>query len=210
MAGLYTEVTRLLDGEDVTVSDMSTESLGRLMVVAQKRIYRDVRCRFNEKDFSSVTVTSNLATIPTDFKALSIAHFGAQALVPVPEEVIRDYQSGSTGTEKYIAQAGGSFTFWPSIANATTLQGRYYFAWPDLSDSGTNIADNDLFQEADDLFIYAALVECAPFFGEMQKMPIWERKYASIVSELNQESQRTTYSAGRLQRRPSARICERR
>lgn len=210
LASLYTEITRLLDGEDVTVSELSTDSLSRLLVVAQKRIYRDVRCRFNEKDFDTVTVTSNLAPLPSDYKSLSIAHFGSQSLIPVPEEVIRDYQSGTAGTEKYIAHAGANFTFWPAVADATELQGRYYFAWPDLSDSGTNIADNLLFQEADDLFIYAALVECAPFFGEMQKMPVWEQKYASIVGDLNRESRRVTYSGGRLQRRPSARICERR
>lgn len=205
IAKLYVEVTRLLDGEDVTLSDVSAPTLERLLVVAQKRIYRDVHSRFNETDFDSVEVTDNLAPLPDNFKELSIVHFGKLALTPVDEAVIRDYwANNATGFEKYVARAGNNLTFWPAIADGTELQGRYYFAWPDLADD--NIADNLLFQEADDLFIYACLVESAPFFGESEKMPTWQSKYLSIATDLNKQTHRAAYS-GRLQVRPSARLC---
>lgn len=200
MAELYVEIQRLMDGEDVEIADVSVESLERLVIVAQQRIYRDVRSRFNEKAFASVSVTSNLATLPADFKDLSIAHFGRRSLIPVDEAVIRDY-SGSTGggVEKYVARAGNSLTFWPEIADGTLLQGRYYFAWPNLANS--NIASNLLFQEADDLFIYASLAESAVFFGEREKLPVWQSKYLSIANDLNRQSHRAAYS-GRLMVRP--------
>jgi hypothetical protein len=207
LAGLYTEVTRLLDGEDVTVSELSTDSLTRLVINAQKRIYREVRSRFNEKAFSGVTVTSNLAALPADFRNAAIVHFGERALVPVDEHMIRDYQPGAAGTEKYFARAGSNLTFWPAIGDGTEVQGRYWFAYPDLADA--NIADNLLFQEADDLFIYGSLVESAPFFGELQKFPLWQAKYNSIVADLNAESKRSVSSAGRLQIRQSANPCGR-
>lgn len=205
LAGLYTEVTRLLDGEDVTVSELSTDSLTRMVLTAQRRIYREVRCRFNEKDFDSVEVTNNLAPLPADFRNLSILHLGRHTLTPVDERVIRDYSAGAAGTEKYVARAGSNLTFWPAISDGTELQGRYWFAYPDLADD--NIADNLLFQEADDLFIYGALVESAPFFGELQKFPLWQAKYNSIVSDLNAESKRSVASAGRLRVRQSASVC---
>lgn len=207
LASLYTEITRLMDGEDVDISDVSVETMSRLVVVAQKRIYRDVRCRFNEKAFSGVTVSGNLATFPSDFKAISIIHFGRAALVPVPEAVLRDYAFNSSGNQRYVARAGSSMTFWPQVSDGTAVQGRYYFAWPDLANG--NFDDNLLFQESDDLFIYAALVESGPFFGENEKMPIWQGKYLSIATELNKEGHRTTYQAGRLMQRPSIRICGR-
>lgn len=204
MAKFYVEVTRLLDGEDVTVSDVSVATLSRLAVVAQKRIYRDVHSRFNEKAFSSTTVTGNLAPLPADFKELSIVHVGRQALIPVDEAVIHDYWASSGTVEKYVARAGSNLTFWPALADGTQIQGRYFFAWPDIDD--TNLASNLLFQEADDLFIYATLVEAAPFFGEGEKMVIWQEKYLSIATELNRQTHRTAY-AKRIQVRPSVGIC---
>lgn len=206
LAKLYVEITRLLDGEDVTISDVSVPTLERLLVVAQQRIYRDVHSRFNEKDFSSVSVTNNLAPIPSDYKELSEAHFGKKTLIPVSKEVIRDYWAMTGGDAKYVARVGNNLTFWPPVADGTTLQGSYYFAYPDLSDAVGNFTSNLLFQEADDLFIYGALVESASFFGETEKMTTWQSKYLSIAGQLNEKSHRAAYSA-RLQVRPSASLC---
>jgi hypothetical protein len=206
IADLYTEIVRLLDGDDPDITDLSTDTLARLLTVAQKRIYREVRSRWNEKEFTSLFVTGNLATLPSDFESHSICHFGKQALIPVDEDVIRDYWSQHGGQEKYFAVAGSSFTFWPPIDDGTELQGRYYARLPDLTDD--NLTLNDLFQNADDLFVYAALVESAPFFGQAAQMQTWESKYESIVEALNLHNHRSAYSAGRLRRRPSAAICQ--
>lgn len=205
LAELFEEITRLMDGEDTDISEVSVETLERMVILGQQRIYREVRSRFNEKAFSSLTVTGNLAAIPSDFKELAIMHFGKQALIPVDEEVIQDYWASTASKEKYVARAGTNFTFWPSIANGTTVQGRYWFAYANLADA--NMATNLLFQDSDDLFIYAALVESAPFFGEDARMPTWQGKYGSIVVDLNRQSHRSIYSAGRLQVRPSASLC---
>lgn len=205
LSGLYTEITRLIDGEDPETSDLSVETLTRLTIVAQQRLYRDVRSRWNEKSFTGVTVASNLAALPSDFESPSIVHFGGKALVPVSEQVIHDYQAGAAGTEKYFAVAGSSFTFWPAIADGTALQGRYFARLPRLTD--TNISTNELFQNADDVFIYAALAESEPFLGKAEKLPQWEAKYAQIVERLNFRTDRAAYSAGRLRIRPSVAIC---
>ena len=205
LAAFYVAVTRLLDGEDVTISDVSVPTLEEIFPVAQKRIYRDVRSRFNEKAFSALTTTSNLASLPADFKDLSIVHLGKQALVPVDEAVIRDYWNQSpTGFDKYVARAGNSLTFWPPVADGTTVSGRYFFAYDNLTDA--NMAANLLFQEADDLFLYACLVEAAPFFDAGDRMETWQQKYLSIATDLNKLTHRATY-AKRLQVRSSASLC---
>lgn len=203
ISALYVAITRLLDGEDVTVSDMSTDSLDQLLTVAQQRIYREVRSRWNEVDFAGATVvTNNLAPLPADFENASIVHFGRQALIPVSETVIRDYWanmgSAVSGT-LYFARAGNSLTFFPAQADTTAVQGRYFSRLPLLTDA--NMAANLLYQNADDLFIYACLVESADFFGESTKMAAWESKYESIVAALNVSSHRVAYGAGRLQQR---------
>ena len=204
LASLYVAVTRLLDGDDVSVSDISNASLDQLLTVAQQRIYREVRSRWNEVDFAgAVVVASNLAPLPADYEAASIVHFGRQALIPVSETVIRDYwaDNGASagGTDLYFARAGNSLTFYPAESDGAVLQGRYYARLPFLTDA--NMAANQLYQNADDLFIYACLVESADFFGESAKMQTWESKYESIKESLNISSHRAAYSAGRLQQR---------
>jgi hypothetical protein len=203
LAALYVAITRLLDGDDVTVSDISNASLDQLLTVAQQRIYREVHSRWNESTFTGVTVTGNLAPLPDDYEAASIVHFGRQALIPVSETVIRDYWAdngaSANGTDLYFARAGNSLTFYPAQADAAVVQGRYYARLAYLTDA--NMASNLLYQNADDLFIYACLVESAIFFGESQNMPTWESKYEAIKDSLNISSQRAAYSAGRLQQR---------
>lgn len=205
MASLFVEITRLLDGEDPTLTDISFATLDRLVNVAQRRIYGDVRSRWNEKAFTTTAVTGNLAPLPDDFEVASIVHLGRRSLIPVDENVIRDYSGSTGGTERYFAHAGNNFTFWPPIADGTLLQGRYYARLADLTDA--NIATNALFQNADDLFVYASLVESAPFFGASSNMALWEAKYDSIVNRVNKHNHRAAYSAGRLRIRPSASIC---
>lgn len=204
LAALYVAITRLLDGEDVTISDLSTDSLDQLLTVAQQRIYREVRSRWNEVDFAGATlVTNNLATMPADFENASIVHFGRQALIPVSETVIRDYWAdngaSANGTDLYFARAGNALTFYPAQADASVVQGRYFARLPYLTDA--TMAANLLYQNADDLFIYACLVESADFFGESPKMAQWESKYGSIVEALNVSSSRAAYAVGRLQQR---------
>lgn len=201
IAALYVAITRLLDGEDPTPSDLSTASLDQLLTTAQQRIYREVRSRWNEVDFGGVTiVTGNLAALPADFEDASIVHFGRQTLIPVSEEVIRDYWADSSSSGGvYFARAGNALTFYPAASDATVVQGRYFARLPLLTD--TTMAANALYQNADDLFIYGCLVESAQFFGEKDAMPAWESKYESIVSSINNSTHRAAYSAGRLQQR---------
>lgn len=206
-ASLLTELTRLIDGEDTSVSNIAVNTLQMLVNLGERRIYREVRSRHNEKAFSSVTVTSNTAALPSDFEACSIVHFGGIPLVPVSEEFLREYLDGNpTGDCRYFAEAGTNLMFGPAVADGTTVQGRYFYRIADLTDA--NFSSNALVNKEPDLFIYAALAESGPYFGSehMKRIPYWEMKYASVRDRLNQAKTSTAYSAGRMTRRPSARV----
>lgn len=205
LAGFLGEVQRLLDGDDVSTTDLTTATLTRNLRVAEKRIYREAKTRFNEKAFSAVTTSSNLATIPTDYKAPVILYFSGDPLEPVSEEwLVRYMQDSPGGTTAYFCEAGLSFRFAPSIADATTLNGRYYYERSALSDA--TIAGNALFQEADDLFVYATLVEAAGFFGLSAKIPEWEAKYQQVLQTLNGLAQNVAFGGGKINRRQPNRL----
>ncbi len=205
LSSFFTEVTRLLDGEDPTISDISVASLSRLAKIAQRRIYRDVRTRYNEKAFTALAVTGNAATLPADFEEAKQVHFGKQPLEPISESLLRaKLDDGGAGDAMYFAKVQSTFKFFPAVSDTTLMQGSYYARLPDLVDGG--FAGNPLFQAADDLFIFACLVESAPFFGEKELFPVWSSKYAQIVESLNHDDMMSGYGVGRMKRRPSTRI----
>lgn len=195
----------MIDGDDTGSSDLPLASLQQFVNLAERRIYREVRSRHNEKAFSSLTTSGNLATIPADFEACSVIHFGGVPLTPVPEEWLREYlDSNQTGECQYFAEAGGSFLFGPAVADGTTVQGRYYYRHPDLS--ADTYAANTLIQKEPDLFLYATLLESAPYMGQDQRVAIWGPRYEAIRDKLNADKNRAAYSAGRIQMRPSTRL----
>ena len=200
------QVQRLIDGDDVSASEVSGATLNQIVALAQRRIYRDVRSRFNEKAFSDVAVAGNLAALPADFEAVSIVHFGGSSLEPVTEETLREYLDGNpTGECRYFADAGNSLQFGPAVANGTLLQGRYYYRADELT--ATNFSANTLIAREPDLFIYAALVEALPFFTSMSNQgQMFMAKYIQIKDAVNLDSSRIATNAGRLMRSPSAKL----
>lgn len=204
-AGLLEELTRLIDGEDTNVSDVSVRTLGQIVSLGERRIYREVQSRWNLKAFAALTVTSNLATIPADWESTDVVHFGKKALEPVADDWLRDYlQNNLAGEVRYFASTGTQFTFGPPVANGTAVQGRYFARLPDLS--ATTFGANTLIAKEPDLFLYGCLSQSAPFFGQDARVPMWEARYVQIRDAINEAAMRTAYSAGRLRIRPSTQL----
>lgn len=211
---LMIDIMRLIDGDEASPTDIPQNTLTQIIGLGEARIYKDVRSRFNEKSFASaivagvvgpVVVTGNLAPIPDDHEATSIAHFGRQQLRPVPESLIIEYNNfGPAGEPSMFSDAGANFTFYPPAADASELQGRYFFHWPALN--AANAAANLLFQAAPDLFTFASLCEGAPVFGKNAQVPMWEAKYMAAAARVNKQSERSAYSSGLMRMRPSTRL----
>jgi hypothetical protein len=203
-SGLLTELTRLIDGEDVSASEIPAATLAQIIHFGELKIYREIRTRFNEKAWG-ITVTSNLAPLPADFIAPSVIHFGKSPLDPKSEAQILQWlnESPSSGDCLYFCHAGANLQFYPAVANATAVQGRYYYKLPDL-DVAT-LPTNTLFAAAEDLFLYAALAESAPFFGQDARLPMWMAKYEAIKKMVNVTDHRAAFGVGRIVRSNSTR-----
>jgi hypothetical protein len=201
-AGYIDQLTRLLDGESTGTSVVTPATVLQIISLGERRVYRELRTRWNEKAFADMVVTDNLAPIPDDYEAPSIVHFGDAALEPTTEEFCRE--NARLPHVAYFAQAGDSLTFAGTVGDGEEVQGRYFYRLPDLD--ATTLPTNDFFLNENAVFIYAALAEAAPFYGQDARIPLWEARYASIKEQLNTKAIRAAYSAGRLRMRPSARI----
>lgn len=198
-------LSSLIAGDGTDASSVPVSTLEAVISMGERRLYRELRSRFNEKSFAAVTTTSSAATIPSDFEASSVLHFGKGPVEPVSEEFLREYlDSNPTGDVRYFAAAGPSFLFGPAVADGTAVQGRYFYRLPELT--AATLPTNALFAVAEDLFIYAALCESAPFFEQDARIPLWNAKYESIRDSLNRGSHRAAYSAGRMRVRPSVSV----
>ena len=195
------QLTRLLDGEDVSQTTITPNTLAQIISLAERRIYRETRTRWNEKPFSSLPATNNLCVLPADFVAPNLVHFGKSALEPATEEFVRDHLTTSCVT-RYFAFTGQEFTFGGPVADGTALQGSYYYRLPDLS--ATTLPTNMLFLKETDLFIFGCLAQAAPFFDQDARLQLWDGRYSSLRDELNLRHERSAISSGRIMRRPSA------
>lgn len=213
-SGFLVELMRLLDGDEGSPTDLPQATLQQIIELGERRIYRDVRSRYNLKSFGAalisgttapVTVTANLAPIPDDFESCAVAHFGRQPLLPVAQETLLEMNvGGSSGEAIYFATTGDSFSFSPAVADDTELQGTYYCRLPalDAATAPTNL----LLENEKDVFIYGVLVEGAPIFRKFNEIPLWEQKYRMAVERANTRNANAAYSAGRMRVRPSTRL----
>lgn len=184
--------------------DASVSTLQAVLSMAEFRIYRELRTSHNMKAFSvSNTVTSNLMTLPSDFKAVSTINFGKKPLEPVSNEFMQEYLDGNpTGECRFFTNLANSLQFGPPIADGTQVQGYYSCTLPAITSDAT-LTSNTLFTSSNDLFLFACMVEAAPLYGFMDQIQLWETKYAMVRDALNEEQQLNAYAMGRMKIRPS-------
>lgn len=199
-ADFRTKVQVLLDGDDISTSDLSTVTLDLLIASAEQRIYRELRSSTQDTAFS-LLVTANAITLPSDFLEMRGAPYVGTFGVAIyaPWEVITNLiQNGAvTGSAPvYYTFQSDSVIFYPTQTNGTTVLGQYYKRFSDIA-SGLNA----LFNRHEDLFLYAALSELGSFVGETTRTPAWEAKYQQLVQAANEQERRRYTRGGKLQTR---------
>ena len=202
-SGLLDRLAKMVTFDADNTGDASVGVLAAVISMAEFRIYREIRTSMNTNAFGvSDTVTSNAMALPSDFKAAYTVHFGGLPLEPVSPEFLQQYMDANPSGEcKYFANVSNTLRFGPAVANGTQVQGYYYCSLPDLSEA--TLPTNALFLAANDLFLFACMVEAAPLYGFQNQIQLWEAKYQMTRDALNKEHALNAYSSGRLKRRPS-------
>ncbi len=192
-------VQTLLDGDDISQSDLSVATLDLLIGLGEITVYRDIRSSTQDAALS-LTVTSNTATLPADFLELKGAPNVAGNLVPefAPWEAIENLiQTGArtAGHAVYYGFQGDTMIFYP-VLDGAVVSGRYYKRFNDI---GTGL--NALFNRHPDIFLYASLAESAPFLGELPRLPIWKENYNTKIQAANEQERRRITRGSKLQTR---------
>lgn len=192
------QVGTLLDGDDISQSDLSVQVLDLIIGAGEVRIYRDIRSSTQDTALS-ITAANNSAPLPADYLELKGAPLTPKfrAATYGPWEVVQNYlQTGCnlSGQVTFYSFEGDNMIFYPSQTG--TITGRYYKRFADIS-TGLNA----LFNRHPDLFIYSALSESAPFLGELTRLPVWQEKYSELAQSANEQERRRITRGSKLQTR---------
>ena len=199
-ADFRNKVQVMLDGDDISTSDLSVTVLDLIIGAGEVRIYRDMRSSTQDTVFS-LTTTSNAITLPSDFIEMRGAPYMATyrtARYTTVEDIQNMIQAVATVTPGAVwySFSADTMIFYPIQVDGTTVAGNYYKRFSDIS-GGLNA----LFTRHPDVFLYAALAESGPFLGEIERTPIWEGKYKELVLAANETERRRYTRGGKLSTR---------
>jgi hypothetical protein len=195
-AAFRTAIQQLMDGDDVSTSSLSVQVLDAIIATGERRLYRDVHSSAQDTALS-VTVTNNSAPMPSDLIELRSVYLAtAVPIIYMPYEQLQEkLQIHGTSSRKanYYTFEGDNIIFYPPQADGTVITGRYYKRFCSIVTEG--LAGNTYFARFPDLWIYAALLESAPFIGEATRMPVWQERYQEIVMSI-MKFERRRYTQG--------------
>lgn len=131
----------------------------------------------------SVSISSGVAAVPTDYLGLKIAYISGQTSAPLKrislDQLYQRYpRSLGNGQAVYIARNGSNFEFGPEASDGT-LAGTYYAKPTALRDDSDGI--NYLITNEPHLCLYGSLAQASLFLMNDKRGPIWEQKYNAAL-----------------------------
>lgn len=172
---------------------------------AESALRDDPRVRRHRSQ--TFTVDSEEETLPDEFVELDALYldgdnteFGRIEIVPAGS-LSEDHLAtgGSENTPQRAAIIDGrTIRFAPAPDESFDFEMVYWETVPHLSD--TNVT-NWLLQDRQDIYLYASLMEAAPYLRDDQRVPVWKATLKDRLDGLRLDNWRQQYGGGSLVRR---------
>src|SRR5258706_9865035 len=200
-ADFRNKVQVLLDGDDISTSELSVDVLDVIIGVGEQRIYRELHASCQDTS-TTLAITSNVATLPSDFIELRgapyVSTFGVAIYAPW-EAVQNQIQLGANSAVApvYYTFQGDTMIFYPLLGTGVSVAIQYYKKFTDIATGGLNA----LFNRHPDVFLYAALSASGPILGETTRTGVWERIYTGVMDAAKEQELRRVTRGAKLQTR---------
>lgn len=197
-ATLQTEIANTLARDDLTAD------LPMFVQFCENKLYRALNLR-NEETALSVNISSGVAAVPTDFKALKFAYYDGAPTHPLRwvalEELYNDYPDRSdAGIPDVISREATNFVFGKVATDATAgLRGVYYAKQDPLRTTDPSWYVTN----APEVLLYGSLLEASPFIKDDPRIPTWQAFYNEAIQTLRTENANAEASWGQLIQRAS-------
>lgn len=177
--------------------DDLTDRIPDFIESAENVLQRDSRVRRLVK--AQFDVDEEEEDLPTAYRALEGlyhdggTYFGEIEIVsPGYLSEINRRNSGSAGVPSHAAIVDSTtIRFAPPPDDTYNLRIVYWQTVPHLSDSALS---NWLLDEHGDLYLYATLVESAPYLRDEERLPMWEAEKEKRIEALHVDNETRQYS----------------
>ena len=194
---LKTAVANWLERDDLTSRIPEFIALGEDMVANDKRI----RIRAMETS-TDLTISSQTVALPTGYVAARRLYIEGTPIGRVefltPEDFWIRNLANTTGLPKYFTAEGENFVFGPAPDATRTGKLLYFQRFTALSaDTDTNW----ILTNARGLYLFAALLEAAPFLEDDPRSLLWAARYDDLADKVFEANKRDRYGGAPLQAR---------
>ena len=170
---------------------------------AEAQLNRDLRCQ-QMVTRTTITIDASVVAVPTDFlapRSVRITSFNPsktlQWVTTEQMDDLLDFTDANGDCPRHYTVEGSNFRFSPDPGvGPFTASLSYYAKLPPLVTNATNW----LLSLSPDLYLYAALMNSAPYLRADDRLPMWSAAYQRLVDALNATSRG---EGGRLQTIPS-------
>ena len=182
---LKTEIANFLNRDDLT------NVIPTFIRLAEAKMNRDIR-HWRMETRKTALLDNQFTTLPIDFLSpvrmtLNTAETKVLELAGTNEiSKFRAEAGNATGEPAYYAMIDGSIEVFPSPDADYTIEMLYYEAIEGLSNS---ITTNWILTYYPDVYLYASLLQSAPYLMEDNRIPVWGAYYTSALETLNQENE---------------------
>jgi hypothetical protein len=194
-ANLKTSIANYLNRDDLT------SYIPDFIALAEARHGRDLRLRIME-NVATATATSgtNYLALPTNFLEFRYVALNTTPKIVLrymsPFELTRNYGGTTSGEPIYHTVIGERLYFGPTPNSNYSIEWAYYSKPTALSDSNTS---NAILTNHPELYLYASLLESAPFLMQDERLGTWAELYKEAVRVANTSDEVGRHSSGPLQ-----------
>jgi len=204
MAVITNYATLLTAVADYCARDDLTSYIPNFVQNAEEKLHRILNLR-EEETALSLNVSSGVAAVPSDFKALKFAYYNTTPSALLRwvsiEELYNDYANRTEiTTPSVISREGSNFVFGPVATDGTAvLKGIYYKKLDPVRTTDSTF----YVTTGADALLYGSLLDAAMFIQDVEMYARWRPLYDEAVDSIRQKTDYSEYSQGSLVQRVS-------
>jgi hypothetical protein len=193
---LKTAVADWLNRSDLTAAIPNFISLAEAQMTRQIR-HRKMVTR------ATATLDTSYFAVPSDWKETIRFQLNTNPVTPLvfvtPEQLLEDSQMYSSANQPmFYTTIGQQFEVLPQPDGSYEAELLYYAKIPSLSDAAPT---NWLLTESPDIYLYATLIQSAPYLKEDERTGIWSSLYEKLVEDMRIADERARIGSSKLKAR---------
>lgn len=172
--------------------DDLTSAIPTFIQLAEKQMSRKLRVKGQETEVTG-TAAATIA-LPADYLqaiALTLTSGGIERALAQRDRFSATNLNNFSASAAYYTIEGGNIIITPEPAGTEDYTLQYYAGITALSDAAPT---NWLLTANPDLYLYAVLIQSAPYMVDDPRVSAWGTMYASILEEIKQQDANDRFS----------------